>query len=597
MSREPIVILEIDVPRCTRTYGSAPCTASLSADNPAKCFNMPQVLRADGVRTGCQDPANYDAGVHTIRFATSLAGLPRDKGIIPTLQTDPAGGAAEITIAPTDDYKGILGRRETMRLTIADAVDNDTGLDPYQSERLSGAALFSGVGYDPETRGTYWGRLLRRWPYWYHADARIRRGYVGDDWDDHTVERFVIQSVNGPGAGKVVTVELYDELAKVTDDQLLPPVTDGALQSDLGTGMVDVTLVPEGIGSLYDASGRVRINDEIMTYTRVGDVLTLTARGVDGSQVASHSEGDGVQLCVRYEDLRLDDAWYAILDAAGVSSARIDSTGFTAEIDTWSPEVRVNRTLSEPEPVREVAGSLLRSFGFYAWWDRTAGLIRQRLNRPVEPGETVPILDGERDFIAGNFKRTILEKQRYTDVAYFHGLPDMTADPNASASYARASVARFGELSEADAYGEERLLVLRNPWLGRLGGDTVALTTAYRMLTRFASAPVQIERLVDRSTAAGLAMGDPVDVTLYTEQDDDGSTPQRRYQLVRDQRQPGERNAVTLVSYGLADAFGFITEDTAPDYGSATAEERLTGAWISEDPPGPYSFTPQYKIS
>ena len=70
MSDEPFEWVEIDLPICSRVYGTAPCTAALSATNAHKCFNL---------RATCQDPANFLLGTpNTLKF--SRVGIPLPAG-------------------------------------------------------------------------------------------------------------------------------------------------------------------------------------------------------------------------------------------------------------------------------------------------------------------------------------------------------------------------------------------------------------------------------------------------------------------------------------------------------------------------------------
>ena len=49
--REPVQFVEIRQPRCSRTFGVAPCMATGTADQ--KCYNT---------RKSCRDPANFALG-------------------------------------------------------------------------------------------------------------------------------------------------------------------------------------------------------------------------------------------------------------------------------------------------------------------------------------------------------------------------------------------------------------------------------------------------------------------------------------------------------------------------------------------------------
>jgi hypothetical protein len=89
MSR-PIVVVEIDVPVCSLTYGTAPCTASIPTTGAIKCFNT--------TRT-CQDKENFTRSVLTLRFAEPFAEMAFDA--YPALTTAPNITPNVITQAAT----------------------------------------------------------------------------------------------------------------------------------------------------------------------------------------------------------------------------------------------------------------------------------------------------------------------------------------------------------------------------------------------------------------------------------------------------------------------------------------------------------------
>ena len=64
-----VTYVELDLPYCANTYGTAPCTASIGVTGADRCYNC---------RKTCQDIANFSATTVTLRFAKPAAYLPRD---------------------------------------------------------------------------------------------------------------------------------------------------------------------------------------------------------------------------------------------------------------------------------------------------------------------------------------------------------------------------------------------------------------------------------------------------------------------------------------------------------------------------------------
>ena len=62
-----ITLVEVDIERCTLTYGTSPCTASIPTTGDNKCFNS---------RKTCQDTPNIDLSTETVTFAKPTAYLP-----------------------------------------------------------------------------------------------------------------------------------------------------------------------------------------------------------------------------------------------------------------------------------------------------------------------------------------------------------------------------------------------------------------------------------------------------------------------------------------------------------------------------------------
>lgn len=130
--RESIVLFEIDVPRCSRTYGIAPCTAVLGTTGTAKCFNS---------RKTCQDPANLLLSeTVTLRFARPQDGILQYGPVLPAIAADPSTRALAVNLAGMERSLSALGRREEVTVKMQDFQHSDLQLDKYRLERMTGAA-------------------------------------------------------------------------------------------------------------------------------------------------------------------------------------------------------------------------------------------------------------------------------------------------------------------------------------------------------------------------------------------------------------------------------------------------------------------------
>ena len=58
----------------------------------------------------------------------------------------------KLNLSGIDPKSTAFGIQAKVNVTLQDFADTDTWLDKYQADRVSGAALFSGVGYNPMDR-------------------------------------------------------------------------------------------------------------------------------------------------------------------------------------------------------------------------------------------------------------------------------------------------------------------------------------------------------------------------------------------------------------------------------------------------------------
>ncbi|MFN7881406.1 MAG: hypothetical protein ACK5PF_00075, partial [bacterium] len=143
-----MMVLEVDVDRCTNTYGVLPCTASGGVGN--ECYNT---------YATCQAKATFVRGTVTQKFCSRGQVVPAE-----TVRPYVSGSAA---VTPTEIVPGKgLAMRSQTQIKLLDEPCPDHLEDRYSATRATPAT------------GTFWSRFLARNPNLVGRPARVRRGYV-----------------------------------------------------------------------------------------------------------------------------------------------------------------------------------------------------------------------------------------------------------------------------------------------------------------------------------------------------------------------------------------------------------------------------------
>jgi hypothetical protein len=296
-----LTYVEIDVPRCALTYGSAPCTAALGVTGAIKCFNSLGT---------CQDRTNFDDEPVTLRFAAPNSYLPKSITAIPCLKG--------VQFTPGSISLGEdLGVRSSIRVDFEEFKHNDVGHDKYLSER----------GYDPYTRGSFWSKFRVRNPYIQGRNLRLITGLLGQTYEQMEVRHFVIESFNGPNPDSgIYSITAKDVLKQLDSDRAQSPVlSNGALLSDIASGAAALTLSPSGIGSVeYRPKGYLAIGGkEIVAYTLPHTTnFVANFNGADGATTYSDESASALPITFN-GNAQIDTAQKVF----GRSSLLLDGTG------------------------------------------------------------------------------------------------------------------------------------------------------------------------------------------------------------------------------------------------------------------------------
>lgn len=566
MSREPIEIVEIDVPQCSRVYGTLPCTAALGTTGVRKCFNT---------RATCQDTAHFALGTEmTLRFARAGRPLPKGTQAFPTI-TDLSQSSTTVNIAGSDPRYGSLGQRGTLQVKIGDFTWHDRGTDPYAAGRVDGTAQVDEGGYDPAGRGTFLAKLKARWPNYAGASIRLKRGYlVAGALTDITTYNYVVKEIAGPTDG-VLTINAVGVLDLANEKTALAPKpSPGVLSADITNSATSFTVTPSGAGASYASSGWVCIGSEVMSFTRSGDTFTVV-RAQRGTTAATHSAADTVQQTLSYRLQRLDTVAIDLIDNFTTIDATtwIPTSTWAAEVTRWGSGILLTTDICTPTSVATLLAEL-GDLGCTIVEDERAQKLRLRMNRPVD-GEAVYTAN---DRTVRDLKQVDRDEDRITQVLFFSKQADPTKSLSDESNYTRKMLTVNSDALAL--YGDVRTKKIFTRWLNQ-GDDTTVAIVSTRQCQRFASAPMRVTITLD-AVDKDIGLMDIVQLTTDDMADPTGASVMRLMQVVkRSEPEPYHSVEVELQRFDFNRRYGHITANTQVAYGSASDAEKLAGGFIS----------------
>lgn len=398
---ELLEFVEIDLPRCGRVYGVAPCMAALGETGQFKCYNSPAT---------CQDPANYlHSDPLTVRFSAPSESLPLDVNSISNIKSI-------TTRAQETKPAESLGTRESVTASFQNHPHNDFGYDPYLSDR----------GFNPYNVGTHWGKFISRWPNLQGKPLRTIHGRVGQSLDEMEVRHYFIESHSGPDIKGNFSITAKDAIKFLDGNKAQAPLpSNGRLLNDITETATTLTLDPAGIGSEYSTSGIASIGDEIVSFTRSGDVITLTGRGLRGTEQEEHEEGETFQQALVFEAEDPANIIHHFIFGADQTGRRYtDAPTHYSNLDEWLQETigYYGRLLSaeivRPQPVKDLVSELIQQVGLEFYTDVIEQKLRLRVLRARIPSITV----SDDNIIAGTLAHTIDEEKRVNAVFTYYGM-------------------------------------------------------------------------------------------------------------------------------------------------------------------------------
>lgn len=572
MSREPIEWVEIDVDQCTLNYGSGACTASLGTTGQLKCFNTFKT---------CQDKDNYDLGSLTYTYCKPQVNLPTKVGVFPVLESV-STSSGMVNIAGADDKLNSLGKRESLTFRMTDFPYHDRYTDKYAQERVNGMAQSNGVGYDPAKRGTHFGKLRARWPYYAGRAARYCYGFIdGGVLTDVVKKHYIISNMTVDVVGNYAEFEAKDILHLADNDKALAPVASGGeLLGDISAGMLALTLTPENIGATYPTSGRAIIGKEMVDYTRVGDNVTITQRGSANTTISPHSAGDSFQTVFTKTRSRVDDTIYDLLvNYAGVNPAFCPTDKWEAEITRWAPNLKLTVNVSKPTGVNKLIGELA-VLGLSIWWDSESQEIGLKVNRPPDE-DTIYEISDNRNIMQDGISIDDRDDERLTQAGFYSDIIDPTGSEKDGNNYARLRQLVDIDAQSANEFNDTKVRQIYTRWLGA-GNDSLIRISGIRLINRFRWSPSWYTFKIRYDQ--DIRLTDVLRVNSRIHQDATGLNEDKLMQAIKlTIDKPKFKATVVAQTFQFDQRYGYITENARPTYAASTDAQRARGAYFCDN--------------
>jgi hypothetical protein len=519
-TREPLQVVEIIQPLCSRTFGVAPCNAVGN-----RCYNTDKTCKfitaldlTNEIRMQFVNPvANAPLPQGIENLLTEDDGVFQDETGAPLIvEGDAVAFDAALAFpsllgvdtAPTvlnvsagNDDISPLGLRAVANVAIKDHPYNDVGFDPYPETRA----------FDPLDRGSFWTKWLARNPFHTGYTLNIYDGYMGQSLSQMIKREYSIEKIDASRSQVQITAK--DILRKVTDNEVTAPrLSNGALTADINNSATQLDAA--GVTILdYPATGWIRINNEVIAYTGrsiVGGNLRFTGltRGALNTTAAAHRQFDRVQRVLAYVDQPYTDIIYDLLVNFGAIPERyITKSDWDDEFRIYRELYRFTAYLSDPVPVQQLVGELTQQGLSYLWWDERIQKIILRAERPV-PAPTE--LSEAASLVADSVSIREVPKDRASQVYVYFGLRNPTLNANDKFSYSQGEA--FIDLESERQYGESKVKQIFSRWINT---NVIARAIGSSYLLRFRNVRKHITFDLSAKDIADFWTGDTANIRHF----------------------------------------------------------------------------------
>lgn len=448
-----LTYFEIDIKFCGLRYGVGACTAALGVTGTQKCFNTRNFSH------DCQDPLNYLEEGLTVRFGIDNGYLPENIPCIPSL--------VSCDVQNAEVQPGVsIGQRSTCTAVFKNHRHGDAGFDPYISDRT----------YNPFEQGTFWGKFRARNSYMENQPCRRLKGYLGQDLSEFVVEHFVVDKFTGPDADGRVSIKAVDFMRLVSGKNAQAPiVSQGYLSADYPVGTTSITLEPSWVGDTYPTAGTLSIGQELLEFTRTGDVIS------GFTTTADHEQGDVAQIALIYDGQTTAGIIYDLIVNYTPLDASYTDLSAWQEIAANYSDTLYSATIVKPTAVETLLNELVEQAGLILFGDTVTQKIRFDVLRPSSDTGVGP---NESRILADSFAQADQPDRRYSQVWVFYNQRDVFKNLDEPTNFYSV----YADSPGANLYATESIKQIFSRWIPR-GAQGVAADVAGRALARFVNPP------------------------------------------------------------------------------------------------------------
>lgn len=593
MGKEPVVIVEIDFNACSLTYGNTPCTASGAAGT--ECFNS---------FSTCQDQANFAASTKTVRFSSvRLDGLGLCFPTITGVSTSPT------VLTPG---KG-LGVRSKVSIQLTDHPWTDVGFDNYLANRT----------YDADSQGSFWGKMINRWPFYENNEVRVKTGYLADDGtydaNNFVTRTYFLDTITGPSNNGKVTIVAKDILKFADREKANQPTQSQAtLDANITAAATsfDITDPNDDVKGAYDDTANVgasqcyiRIDDEVMLVTNLTGsagayTLTVTRAAMPsiytGTMTAeTHDQDATVQHCYFYDQKEPDDIVNNLLGTvAGISAGYLDTSGWQTNIDFGLQNYLFSALITEPTPVKDLLDEITQH-NLFIWWDERTQKVKMDsiLKKPSDHGP----FDDDSHLVAGSVSVSRDDKSRVSQAWFAFGLRTPVSEMDELKNFSAVKVTADLDAEGSNEYNQKKIKRFFSRWIP-LNKASVASEITNRYVNYYRDTKHIISATLDPKDDDAWT-GDRVIIKTRQVQDRFGASVERNYRVLQVSEKMGNgafsydyimQSTGGIFDGGETETYGLITPDlnsedgvsAFPDYSSASVALKSKYAFISENDRG-----------
>lgn len=544
ISRKPSTIVVINLDYCNNTFGSAPCIAT-----GVKCYNT---------KSTCKDTAHYANTVgKDYKFCKKDAPLPIAGEIIrPYLAGEPSFLSTEL------DQKKSLTINARVTLEFYDEPDNDIGIDPYVTERST----------YPNAVGTFWRKLFARNLYHIGRTIYIKTGFFGLAESAYKSLKFIIDQIDFNN-GKIKII--CKDILKLADKVEIPKATAGKVTDNPLTAVA--TTVNCDTTSEYDASGYIRIDNEIIVYTgKTATSFTGCTRAQFSTTAAQHNLDAKIQLCYVKTSINVVDIMLDIIqNYVGIAAADIDTAVFASEKAQWLTSFAFTGIISKPTKASQLLAELQEQSMSNIWWDEESQLVKFKVFAPggstygspteINDDENIVEIDTDHN-----------EDSRISRIVIYY-VKDAIGDLVKPESYARSYISWDVNAEGSAEYNEKAIKTIFSQWIT---SSAIPSVLASRFLRRFRD-PAKKAIVTLELKDSGIKTADVVNLTTNQILKTDGTALSRLYQVIKKQQKSLGKFSYVLLDTAWTKKYGFIAPSGYPNW-DAASEAQKQYAYISD---------------